>query len=206
MTTREFEDESTLIKDMKKWLLNINLYFELITDHNNKPFKIIYNQGSKQLLLYNFYMKNFYYNYLTSITAPEFYALQNVVNDYWQKTSEDSENKNGLTMRSTEITLNDNQTKNPLKKYTDHLAKILQAKNVAYGDSFTKSVDDYGLKVIGIRLSDKYNRVKHLVNSGELKENDESLEDTLLDMAGYSILSLKYLNEHKEELENGKDD
>lgn len=72
-------------------------------------------------------------------------------------------------------------------------------KNKAYGDSFTQSVDDYGLRVIGIRLSDKHNRVKHLVNSGELKENDESLEDTLLDNAGYSILALKYLKEHKNE-------
>lgn len=88
---------------------------------------------------------------------------------------------------------------NSFKKYTDHLAETLQAKNAAYGDSFTKSVDDYGLKVIGIRLSDKYNRIKHLVNAGSLKENDESLEDTLLDMAGYSILALKYLKEHKNE-------
>lgn len=87
---------------------------------------------------------------------------------------------------------------NPFKDYTNHLAEVLQEKNDAYGDSFTKSVDDYGLKVIGIRLSDKYNRIKHLVNSGELKENDESLEDTLLDMAGYSILGLKYLKEHKD--------
>lgn len=197
MTTKEFEDESKLIKDMKKWLLDINLYFELITDHNNKPVKIIYHQGNKQLLLYNFHMMNFYYNYLTSINAPEFYALQNVVNDYWQKTSEDSESKNGLIIGSTEILLNDNQTKNPFKKYTDHLAETLQSKNVAYGDSFTKSVDNYGLKVIGIRLSDKYNRIKHLVNNGLLKQNDESLEDTLLDMAGYSILALKYLKEHK---------
>lgn len=210
MTTRELEDESKLIKDMRKWLLNINLYFELITDHNNKPVKIVYYQGNKQLLLYNFHMKNFYYNYLTSITAPEFYTLQNVVNDYWQKskdfqkTSNDSESKNGLTMGSTEITLTDNQTKNPFKKYTDRLAETLQEKNKAYGDSFAQSVDDYGLKVIGIRLSDKYNRVKHLVNSGELKENDESLEDTLLDMAGYSILALKYLKEHKKELENDR--
>lgn len=206
--THNFEDESKLIKNMKKWLLYINRYFELITDHNNKPVEIIYHQGNKQLLLYNFHMKNFYYNYLTSITAPEFYALQNVVNDYWQKskdfqkTSKDSESKNGLTMKSTEITLNDNQTKNPFKKYTDHLAETLQEKNKAYGDSFAKSVDDYGLKVIGIRLSDKYNRIKHLVNNSELKENDESLEDTLLDMAGYSILALKYLEEHKKELEN----
>ena len=96
-------------------------------------------------------------------------------------------------------TMNRNTTDNPFKDYTDHLAKILQEKNHAYGDSFTKSVDDYGLKVIGIRLFDKYNRIKHLVNNDELKENDESLEDTLLDMAGYSILSLKYLKEHKDE-------
>lgn len=218
--THNFEDESKLIKNMKKWLLDINLYFELITDHNNKPVKIIYHQDNKQLLLYNFHMKNFYYNYLTSITSPEFYALQNVVNDYWQKskdsqkTSKDSESKNGLTKdfhlfaskdfqkKSNNLTINtlyEDWVNNPFRSYTEHLAETLQAKNAAYGDSFTKSVDDYGLKVIGIRLSDKYNRIKHLVNNGELKENDESLEDTLLDMAGYSILALKYLKEHKNE-------
>lgn len=88
---------------------------------------------------------------------------------------------------------------NPFKDYTNHLADILQEKNDAYGDSFSQSVDDYGLKVIGIRLSDKYNRIKHLVNAGSLKENDESLEDTLLDTAGYAILALKYLKELKNE-------
>lgn len=91
-------------------------------------------------------------------------------------------------------------TENSFLRYTDELAKVLLQKNRAYGDSFTQSVDDYGLKVIGIRLSDKYNRIKHLVNAGELKENDESLKDTLLDTAGYAILSYKYLEEH----ENGK--
>lgn len=203
MAIKEFEDKSKLIKDTKKWLLDINLYFELITGHNNKPVKIIYHQDNKQLLLYNFHMKNFYYNYLTSITAPEFYALQNVVNDYWQKskdfqkTSNDSENKNGLTMESTEITLNDNKMKNPFVEYTDHLAEILQEKNHAYGDSFSKSLDEDGLLVLKIRLGDKLNRVSSLIKKGELKENDESLEDTLLDLAGYSILGLKYLEEHK---------
>lgn len=228
--THNFEDESKLIKNIKKWLLDINLYFELITDHNNKPVKIIYHQGNKQLLLYNFHMKNFYYNYLTTITAPEFYALQNVVNDYWQKLndsqkiSKDSKNGNGSTAafnkfaskdfqkesnnlytKSTVNALYEDWVNNPFRSYTEHLAETLQEKNKAYGDSFTKSVDDYGLKVIGIRLSDKYNRIKHLVNNGELKENDESLEDTLLDMAGYSILALKYLKEHREKLENEED-
>lgn len=86
---------------------------------------------------------------------------------------------------------------NPFKEYTDHLAQTLLDKNKAYGDSFTKSVDTYGLSVIGVRLSDKYNRIEHLITHHELKENDESLEDTLLDMAGYSILALKYLKEHE---------
>ena len=91
---------------------------------------------------------------------------------------------------------------NKFKKYTDKLAETLLEKNTAYGDSFSQSVDDYGLKVIGIRLSDKYNRIKHLVNAGSLKENDESLEDTLLDTAGYAILALKYLKEHENENQN----
>lgn len=87
--------------------------------------------------------------------------------------------------------------KNEFKQYTDRLAQVLLEKNLAYGDSFSKSVDDFGLMVIAIRLSDKYNRIRSLIKKGELKENDESLEDTLLDMAGYSILALKYLDEHK---------
>lgn len=86
-----------------------------------------------------------------------------------------------------------------LKKYTDHLADILQAKNDAYGDSFTKSVDEDGLLVLKIRLGDKFNRISSLIKRDELKENDESLEDALLDMAGYSILGLKWLKEHENE-------
>ena len=88
---------------------------------------------------------------------------------------------------------------NKFSEYTNHLADVLNQKNLAYGDSFSKSVDKYGLSVIGVRLSDKYNRIEHLITHHEFKENDESLEDTLLDMAGYAILGLKYLKEHENE-------
>ena len=91
------------------------------------------------------------------------------------------------------------ETSNPFKFYTDKLAATLQKKNQAYGDSFTESIDKFGKTVIAVRLSDKFNRICNLLKRGELKENDESLEDTLLDMAGYSILALKYLKEHKNE-------
>ena len=51
---------------------------------------------------------------------------------------------------------------NPFKDYTGHLAEMLNEKNTAYGDSFTESVDKFGLTVIPIRLSDKLNRVCEL--------------------------------------------
>ena len=88
---------------------------------------------------------------------------------------------------------------NKFLEYTNYLANVLQQKNLAYGDSFTKSVDEDGLLVLKIRLGDKFNRISSLIKKGEFKENDESLEDTLLDMAGYSILGLKYLKEHENE-------
>lgn len=91
------------------------------------------------------------------------------------------------------------ETSNKFKPYTDKLAATLQEKNQAYGDSFTESVDKFGKTVIAVRLSDKFNRICNLIKNRKLKENDESLEDTLLDTAGYAILGLKYLEEHKDE-------
>lgn len=92
-----------------------------------------------------------------------------------------------------------NTMDNEFLEYTNHLADVLNQKNLAYGDSFSKSLDEDGLLVLKIRLGDKFNRISSLIKRDELKENDESLEDTLLDMAGYSILALKYLKEHKNE-------
>lgn len=50
---------------------------------------------------------------------------------------------------------------------------------------------------MGMRLEDKYNRIKYLLLHDELKENDEKLIDSLLDNAGYSILAINYLIKHK---------
>lgn len=76
---------------------------------------------------------------------------------------------------------------------TGALAKTLIEKNHAYSNSYDSTIDTYGLTTIGVRLEDKYNRIKSLLLQNELQENDEKLVDTLLDNAGYSILALNYL-------------
>lgn len=68
-------------------------------------------------------------------------------------------------------------------------------KNHDYGDSFSKSVEKYGLVVALARLSDKFNRVEQLIlHPDGQKVKDESLRDTLLDLATYSIMTIMELD------------
>lgn len=77
------------------------------------------------------------------------------------------------------------------------LAEILIKKNRDYGDSFSKLYREYGDLSIVIRLSDKLERYKNLLQHTNLVK-DESKEDTLRDHAGYSILGLAMKRLEKE--------
>lgn len=75
-------------------------------------------------------------------------------------------------------------------------------KNKKYGDSFTKSLDKYGVVASEVRLSDKYNRMDTLLSLNDSGEDtDESVRDTMLDMANYLIMTVAWLDKKQEELE-----
>ena len=77
----------------------------------------------------------------------------------------------------------------------DLLADLLKRKNADYGDSFSEA--PYLLPNLTtnasayIRLSDKFHRLRTLLNLDKQdRQTDESLEDTLRDVAGYCVLLL----------------
>lgn len=78
------------------------------------------------------------------------------------------------------------------------LAQTLIDKNRTYVNSYDESIDTWGKRAIGMRLEDKYNRIKYLLLHDENGENDESLVDSLLNNAGYSLLALNYLICHND--------
>lgn len=53
------------------------------------------------------------------------------------------------------------------------------------------------------RMSDKMSRIGSFVTKGSLQVNDESVEDTLLDLANYSLLMIGYLTEKKMKSKQG---
>ena len=83
------------------------------------------------------------------------------------------------------------QLENNTDKYVDQIEEMLNtyiAKNIDYGNSFSELYNDYGLLSTVIRLSDKLNRLKRLQKADA--EVEESVEDTLQDLANYAIMTL----------------
>ncbi len=59
--------------------------------------------------------------------------------------------------------------------------------------SFEETCDKYGLIASIVRMSDKVNRIKQLSQRHEPLIRDEKLEDTVLDLMIYSIMTLNYI-------------
>lgn len=73
------------------------------------------------------------------------------------------------------------------------------AKNADYGNSFEKSLNDFGYIAGIVHIGDKYNRLYNLISSD--KNVSESLSDTLNDMANYCTMLAIWL----EKTENAND-
>ena len=88
------------------------------------------------------------------------------------------------------------------EQITDEMFDLYKRKNTDYGNSVAKTFDEYGLVSFLVRIEDKLNRVSTLAkkSSTEQQVKDEKIEDTLLDLANYSIMALIELDRVKSEL------
>jgi hypothetical protein len=88
-----------------------------------------------------------------------------------------------------------------ISKHADictELNKLYARKNADYGDSFHKTFVEEGIAMARIRLSDKLERFKRLTRSNEQHVQDESVRDTLIDLANYAIMTVMELDGEKE--------
>ena len=86
------------------------------------------------------------------------------------------------------------------------LHDIYKAKNADYGNSFHETFKEEGLAMARIRLSDKLNRFKSLSKSGDQKVDNESIIDTLYDLANYAIMTIMEIYEFNDAEEKQKED
>lgn len=72
----------------------------------------------------------------------------------------------------------------------EEINDLYDRKNHDYGDSFHQTFVEEGMAMARIRLGDKFNRFKTLSRGGDQKVNDESIRDTLIDLANYAIMTV----------------
>ena len=76
------------------------------------------------------------------------------------------------------------------------LNDLYARKNHDYGDSFHLTFVEEGMAMPRIRLGDKFNRFKTLSRKLDAQRvSDESLKDTLLDLANYAIMTVLEMEE-----------
>ena len=71
------------------------------------------------------------------------------------------------------------------------VANLVEKKNHDYGNSFDKTVEEYGEVAYFLRIEDKLSRLKSL-SKKDAPEINESIEDTLKDIIGYTLLMINY--------------
>ena len=84
------------------------------------------------------------------------------------------------------------------RQKVEKLAEVYVAKNKDYGDSFTRSLDKYDILASLIRMGDKMNRIESLYDK-PTSEVDESLVDSLEDLANYAIMTAIWLENKVED-------
>lgn len=78
------------------------------------------------------------------------------------------------------------------KMLCDEIHDLYIRKNRDYGNSFHDTFEEEGMAMSRIRLSDKLSRFKNLTKKAvdDVSVTDESIRDTLIDLANYAIMTV----------------
>ncbi len=100
------------------------------------------------------------------------------------------------------------------KEFCGKMMEVTKKKNADYSGSGDDPFNNFrhignfvvvpGLDLVAVgfltRMSDKFSRIGSFISNGTLQVQDESVEDTLHDLANYSALFAGYLREKSEQL------
>ena len=86
------------------------------------------------------------------------------------------------------------------KDITEEMNALYERKNHDYGNSFSETFRKLGIISAATRMLDKMNRIVSLVTKDQQRVNDESLRDTLIDIANYAVMTIIEIDKKKERI------
>lgn len=74
------------------------------------------------------------------------------------------------------------------ERIVNETVKLCKRKNADYGSSVQDTYEKFGDVSYLVRITDKYNRICSLLENGKVEVRDESITDTIVDLANYCFL------------------
>lgn len=118
----------------------------------------------------------------------DFYACKFLINSKQIKLAE-SLSPPEPTISKVETVATDSTKFDIHRDICDTLNALCRAKNADYGDSFANTRKVVSNAIL-VRLNDKISRLNSLMSGNKQQVKDESIKDTLMDLANYAIMEL----------------
>lgn len=185
------------IRGNKAHASKIRMYFESLSEYKSNPCKLTCDCDK-----YYYFINQ--YGEIDAITD----TLINL-NDYFVLDIEtllfclaDNLRENYKSVQNMEKVKYCNKAQSYVDYFDDilkEMSEVHQRKNADYGNNFHKRYEKYGFLTALLRLTDKMERLENIYEKGEVQVKDESVEDTLLDLANYAVMTIVELRNNKKE-------
>ena len=119
------------------------------------------------------------------LTKNKIYLVNKVSDDCYEITDDKDEITYYLKYRFVPVVESD------IVNIALEIGELVEKKDKDYNSAFSKTLKEYGDVAYFLRINDKLNRLKSLLLRSKDAEINESVEDTLKDIVGYTLLMLK---------------
>ena len=119
------------------------------------------------------------------LTKNKIYSVNKVSDDCYEITDDKDEITYYLKYRFVPVVESD------IVNIALEIGELVEKKDKDYNSAFSKTLKEYGNVAYFLRIDDKLNRLKNLMLNNNNAEVNESVEDTLKDIVGYTLLMLK---------------
>lgn len=87
------------------------------------------------------------------------------------------------------------------RQLVEELNKLYEEKNLKYDNSFETTYKEYGSTALLLRLDDKLTRAKMVLRNPGVDPGDETILDTLMDLANYAIMGIMKIEKTSDQIE-----
>ena len=130
-------------------------------------------------------------NSLGTLTLGKIYSVNEETEESYYIVNNNGDNRKYNKYRFIKVPEINELSESEIVTIATEIGKLVEKKDKDYNHAFSKTLKEYGNVAYFLRIDDKLNRLKNLMLNNNSPVVNESVEDTLKDIIGYTLLMLK---------------